>query len=204
MDYIDKVYYINLDKRQDRNIQILQELFKFGINKDKIIRVSATEHMYGAIGCGASHIRVLKHALDKGYKNIIVLEDDFEFCVSQEIFHNNLKYFLENYPEYKICCLSYNMIKGIHLNDTLIEAINAQTTSGYLINHTFYQDVINVFQEGIDGLAKGFHPSTHAIDMIWQRKLQGPGKKFYLMKPKIGKQRSSFSDIEHRFCDYNC
>jgi hypothetical protein len=41
MDQIDAILYINLDHRSDRNIHILQELYRIGYSDQIIHRISA-------------------------------------------------------------------------------------------------------------------------------------------------------------------
>jgi glycosyl transferase family 25 len=56
---IDKIVYINLDKRPDRKEEIENELNSFDL---KYIRYKAIEHDMGIVGCGYSHLNVLKMA----------------------------------------------------------------------------------------------------------------------------------------------
>ena len=87
---IPHIIYINLNRRTDRKEQIEQELNSFGLSYE---RFEAIEDNYGAVGCGLSHIEVLKIARDRNYENIIILEDDFTFLVSKEEFYNQLNNF---------------------------------------------------------------------------------------------------------------
>ena len=70
------VIYINLDKRTDRNEQILGELKYFTTRYN---RLSATQNQKGYLGCSMSHIRSLEYAINNNLDNMIVLEDDFTF-----------------------------------------------------------------------------------------------------------------------------
>jgi glycosyl transferase family 25 len=70
--YIDKIIYINLNKRVDRRADIENELNLFSLRYE---RFSAIEHEDGAIGCALSHLEVLKIAKKNNYKNILILED---------------------------------------------------------------------------------------------------------------------------------
>ena len=72
---IDNIIFINLKHRIDRKKQITFELDKFNLlNYDHFLAIS---HKNGAIGCSKSHLTVLKQSKERGYKNILVLEDDF-------------------------------------------------------------------------------------------------------------------------------
>ena len=81
---IDKIFYINLDKRTDRREEIEQELSNYELNAERYAGIY-TPHS-GIVGCGYSHLNVLKLAKERGYKNVLILEDDFQFVVSKEEF----------------------------------------------------------------------------------------------------------------------
>jgi GR25 family glycosyltransferase involved in LPS biosynthesis len=93
--YFDKIFYINLDKDVDRNKNIISQLEKYNINNYE--RVSASsfttipehylwrnfninklneKYILGALGCRNSHWKIMETALKRGYKRIMVLEDD--------------------------------------------------------------------------------------------------------------------------------
>lgn len=106
-NYIDKIIYINLNKRTDRREQIENELNNFKLSYERFEAISTPD--FGAYGCGLSHLAVLKIAKERNYKNILILEDDFQFLVSKEIFEENLKTFFESNIDYNVCMLSYNL-----------------------------------------------------------------------------------------------
>ena len=90
---IDKIIFINLEKRQDRLLEIKNELDTFNLQYE---RFNAIENECGIVGCGYSHLAVLKIAKERNYKNILILEDDFYFVVSKDEFERNLRLFFEN------------------------------------------------------------------------------------------------------------
>ena len=75
-NFIDKVVYINLDHRTDRNEHMKRMTKTF---RDKVSRFSAIRNERGIIGCSMSHIEVLKIAIRENYENILILEDDAEW-----------------------------------------------------------------------------------------------------------------------------
>ena len=77
MSGIDRIFFINLDHRTDRRVEIENELDIKGLEYE---RFPAIRHeTIGGVGCGRSHIGVLRLAKERGYKRILVLEDDFMF-----------------------------------------------------------------------------------------------------------------------------
>ena len=72
--HIDGVFFINLDRRVDRLAEISEELSLMGIEGE---RFSAVDRSPGILGCGLSHLSVLKLARERGYRNVLIFEDDF-------------------------------------------------------------------------------------------------------------------------------
>ena len=61
LNYLDKILIINLKHREDRKNEMLQELNKFQIEKEKIIFIEAVYNKEdGALGCTASHIKCME------------------------------------------------------------------------------------------------------------------------------------------------
>ena len=73
--FVEHVVYINLDHRTDRLEQVTAELAPY-FPPEKVTRFSAIQLDRGALGCTLSHIAVLELAKAKGWKNVLVLEDD--------------------------------------------------------------------------------------------------------------------------------
>ena len=187
--YINNITYINLDKRPDRKKEIEEELTKMGLSGE---RFAAIEHTVGIAGCGMSHLAVLKDAKAKGYKNILVLEDDFQFIVDRTTFEKELEgFFALNIP-YDVLMLSYNCRNINPYNAIVSRATNAQTTSGYIVHERFYDTLIRIWEEGL----QKFIP----LDICW-KSLQ-PSSQWFLMNTRIGIQRESYSDIEQKIVNY--
>jgi GR25 family glycosyltransferase involved in LPS biosynthesis len=110
--FFDKIFYINLDKDVERNKSIIKQLKKYNIHNYE--RVSATtfttlppqylwrnfnlnklneNYILGSLGCRNSHWRVMEIALNRGYKKIMVLEDDIIIKDDpNSVLKNNQKY----------------------------------------------------------------------------------------------------------------
>lgn len=99
--HLDKIYVINLDSRTDRDLYIDDLLNSYNLNYERFSAVNGwtlgvnklrifykhslapTIGRYytspGQIGVFLSHLSIIKHALDKGYDVIWILEDDVIF-----------------------------------------------------------------------------------------------------------------------------
>lgn len=197
---IDKIYYINLDKRTDRFEQINEELKKMNL---EATRFSAISHQFGAVGCNLSHLSILKHARENKFQNILILEDDFQFIVSKEEFEKQINEFFKLNIPWDVLMLSYNILKSIPFNSTIQKVYEAQTTSGYIVNACFYDSLIKVIEENIPLLEKTGQHWKYTIDQCW-KVLQGDKSNWYAFNTRIGLQRESYSDIMNDIVNYKC
>jgi GR25 family glycosyltransferase involved in LPS biosynthesis len=189
---IDGIFYINLDARKDRREEIEEELKDINIPYERFSAIKTTP---GIIGCGQSHSAVLKEAKKRGYKNVLVFEDDFTFLVTKDEFKTLLERAIEEVPDYDILMLGYAMNKSEPYSDTLMKVIDAQTASGYIINEKFYDILISTWDNGTTKLIETGRHWDYANDQIW-KPLQ-PKSKWYAFTKRIGKQRPSFADTSY-------
>lgn len=199
MEHIDMIIYINLNRREDRRRLIENEL-----NTLKYERYEAidTPNM-GIYGCMLSHLNVLKLARERGYKNILILEDDFTFLVSKEEFQENLKQFFESNNDYNVCMISYNLQETDEIENSIVSRVLfAQTASGYIVNSNYYDILIELYEWAAPLLLQTGAHWLYANDIVW-RDLQKKDK-WYYFKTRIGKQRSGYSDNSNCYSEYNC
>ena len=201
--YIDKVVYINLDKRTDRRLEIETQLKEYDITFE---RFAAIPHSNGIVGCGYSHLNVLSIARTMSYKNILILEDDFVFAVSKEEFQRQIEKMFEynTLLPYDVIMISYTK-HGIQQKEELghpilNRLIEAQNASGYIVNSHYYSKLIELYETNIPLLEQTGQHWIYANDIIWKR-LQCVDMWFYC-KQRIGKQRAGFSDNTNSFADY--
>ena len=95
-------YLINLDRRPDRLEAATAELNKAGIEFKRWPAVDGSslnesfQSGPGALGCKLSHVAVLKDALEHGYDEITVYEDDVCFVPDFQV---KLAAFMSKVPE---------------------------------------------------------------------------------------------------------
>jgi glycosyl transferase family 25 len=198
--YIDKIFYINLDKRTDRRNEIEEELLRFGLEGERYSAIYTPES--GIVGCGYSHLNVLKLARDRGYNNVLILEDDFQFIVSKEEFEEEMTRFFKCKKHYDVLMLSYIVQETAETEFPFLgKVLNGQTASGYLINKHYINILIELYEWAIPLLQQTNHHWLYANDHVWKR-LQPPHHWFYLKK-RIGKQRESYSDNKMCYVENN-
>jgi GR25 family glycosyltransferase involved in LPS biosynthesis len=200
---IDKIFYINLDKRTDRREEIENELKHANLyNRAERIEAIPTPNQ-GILGCTMSHLKAIQLAKERDYNNILILEDDFQFTIEKEEFENQLSRLFENMPTFDVCMISYNIQRSIETNhDFLRKVIEAQTASGYIINKCFYDKLINLYEWAIPLLEQTKEHWNYANDQCWKR-LQ-PEANWYALATRCGKQRAGYSDNSEKFEDHDC
>jgi GR25 family glycosyltransferase involved in LPS biosynthesis len=196
--YVGGVYYINLDKRVDRLGQIQSELVKMDISGARFCGIT---HAAGIVGCGYSHLTVLKNARSLGLKNVLILEDDFEFLVSKSDFEKAVSDFFGLGIHYDVLMLSYNIQRAQPFNGIVQRVYEAQTASGYIVNSAFYDRLIDLYERHIPLLEQTGMHWIHANDQIWKQ-LQGDASAWYAFNTRLGRQRASYSDNSLQFMDY--
>ena len=188
---IDKIYYINLNKRTDRREQIEKELNEFGLNYERFEAIET--HGFGIHGCGLSHLAVLKLAKENNYENVLILEDDFTFLVSKDEFEQQLTSFFNLKLPFDVLMLSY-LLK--HTEDTKYESISkvkeAETAAGYLVNKNYYNTLIDLYEWAMPLLNQTKKHWIYANDQVWKR-LQAKDSWYYFTM-RIGKQAPGYSD----------
>jgi glycosyl transferase family 25 len=200
---IEKIIYINLDKRQDRREEIEKELKEYNLYEKSERFVAINVEGQGILGCTMSHLEVIKLAKERRYNEVLILEDDYYFIVPKEEFEDELKKFFESKVEYDVCMISYNIIKSEPTDYSFInKIIDAQTASGYIIHNGFYDTLIKVLEDAIEPLRKTNEHWLYANDQIWKN--VQPQSKWYSLTTRCGKQRDGYSDNSNKYQTYDC
>ena len=199
-DKISKIIFINLDKRPDRRTEIEQELASMELSAE---RFSAILHpTIGIAGCSRSHLEVLKIAKERGYANVLILEDDFQFTTTKEVLEEKLRELFDSGIAFDVCMLSYLLNRGddIPEHGFIKRVLEAQTASGYIVNQHYYDELIQLLEWSTPILEETNQHWIYGNDQIWKR-LQVTGSWVCFSEP-LGKQRAGFSDCAGKFMDY--
>jgi GR25 family glycosyltransferase involved in LPS biosynthesis len=204
MDTIDKVFYINLDKRTDRRAEIEDEL----VNKFKYTRAERFVGILyepGIYGCTMSHICLLRKMIANDWNTMMVFEDDAQLLTSRESIDAHITMFLQD-DQLDILCIGNSCGDNKPYNELMNRCFNTQTTSCYVIKKKFvktllecyFQDPSKALTLPEDSQELGQHIGY--IDTSWFPLQQT----HYFMMPKIRQvlQRPSYSDIIHKMADY--
>jgi GR25 family glycosyltransferase involved in LPS biosynthesis len=196
--------FINLESREDRRTEVIQELQNWGIPNP--IRFNAIKMPDGAIGCTMSHIKCLELAKERDYPQVFICEDDIH-CVDIPNMLSRMEEFYKEYgttDSWDVLLVAgnnshpYNIIKN-----GIIQVKNCMTTTGYIVQRHYYDKLIKSFRGGLKNLLK--QPDVrymYAIDVYWKN-LQMVDK-WLALTPFTVSQRPSYSDIEKMVVDYSC
>lgn len=204
-EHIDKIIYINLDHREDRKREMMEECKRMQIPEDKIIRFPAIHHQDGAIGCSMSHIEVLKIAMENKWKNYMVLEDDFNFINDMEFIDKVVGHFFEKFPENSWDVLNFTRGYYQECKDTPVKYIqkvlDVSTTSAFIVNQHFYSTLLTNFMDGFEQFKRNSDKHwIFSIDRYWNKLM--PTSNWYITNPSIGYQRIGLSSISNCITDY--
>jgi GR25 family glycosyltransferase involved in LPS biosynthesis len=207
-DHIDCVYWINLNRSTDRR-KIFEEETLPAFSNYNVQRFEAvdmtSEHTSRrrTAGCSLSHLSCWRHAMMRKYNNIIVLEDDLKLVLNQQKIQQLIQNLFKSHPEFNVCNLAYNHLGDKNpersLNTGFYNFENIQTTSAYVANVKFLNQIYSHMMESAMNLFLGGDTELYAIDTSWKI-FQKDDK--WLCSKKIGHQRASYSEIEKKHTDY--
>lgn len=197
---IDRIYYINLDKREDRNEHIINMLTKCNLI-DISERIPAIYNEQGHLGCSLSHIKTIEKFIDSGLDTCLVIEDDL-FIKDTSSFVNKIQKLFDNNIDFDIVQVSGNHFKlEVCEQRWLRRVYDSQTTSGYIITKEFAPILLKNFKSSSELLKQGKN-HFYCLDIYW-KKLQ-PVSKWYCFYRPLAHQMKSYSDIEKRITSYKC
>lgn len=199
---LEKIFYINLDKRTDRREEIENELKQFDLY-DKAERFPAIHTPdQGILGCTMSHLAVFKLARERKYKQVLILEDDFYFIINNQEFEKTLSEFFDAKIPYNVCMISYHIQQSEPTEYPFIQKVlEAQTASGYIVHNSFYDQLIDLYEDAVPKLRDTNHHWLYANDQVWKQ-IQ-PTSLWYALTIRCGKQRDGYSDNSNKYQTYN-
>lgn len=196
-DYFEKVFCINLQRRMDRRSEMEAEFEKHGIEVEFIKAIdgslmSVPEKMSedgtmispGYWGCLLSHLRVVKEAKARGYKNYAIFEDDSDFHPD---FQKRFSKLITRIPDDwdMIYFGGNNMEKPKMIADNVARISKTYTTHAFAAKETIYDYMIEAWDkiEKLDITLSKLHKHFNC----------------YIFQPHLVMQRASHSDILNRY-----
>lgn len=166
-DDIDKIYFLHLSDRYDREKWMNSQIEQIGFPKEKVniwwtCRRNISKEIYDDIkslhidfyddniltnpyigasvfNCAFEHYSIIRTSYERGFKHILIFEDDIKFLVNLDIF----KKFISLLPEeYNVCKFHYNLFIEGNLSDEssnfkIIPNENTDITDPYILYNNF-------------------------------------------------------------------
>lgn len=207
MEHIDVVYYINLDHRTDRRNQIEGELNKLGVPESKRVRIpGVSKPGFGILGCGLAHKKTIETFLESPYKTCLIFEDDFEFTVDMEHVHFILNAIFEEKVSFD-CIMLAGCILTVQPTGYpfLQKVLDVHTASAYIITKEFAPVLLESYTDSTRLLETTYEETgvkniSYHNDIWWKR--YQPYYDWFIVNPRMGDQRESFSDNLERNLKY--
>jgi GR25 family glycosyltransferase involved in LPS biosynthesis len=209
MNQLDKIFVINLKSQPERLQQFYEEIERIGIPLESVERYDAIQAPEG-IGCTNSHLNLLKIVKERGYKKVLIFEDDFTFLVDKENLNKKLSYFFNLNVDWRVFMLAFfnkpdetvpYILPDGSVSDVVGITHDCQTASAYIVNDKHIDELINCLEYGLKNLMRTYHHHLYMNDQVWKI-LQKDNKWFYSLE-RCGKQRPFYTK-EGKYIDYNC
>jgi GR25 family glycosyltransferase involved in LPS biosynthesis len=201
--YFDRIYCLNLDRREDRWKAVDQIFKKNGIDVERFSAIDG-QHIHdlefsdtglsedqcsneglienkNSLACLLSHLEIIKNAKENGYARILIFEDDVIFSKSFKEDISNI----ESY-DWKLLYLGASQFnwENIEISNNHYKCRKTLGTFAYAIDSSIYDDII-------DGLEKREKSIDNMLSDI-QRKYK---KSSFVVYPNIVISDVSDSDI---------
>jgi len=199
----DKVYCVNLEKRNDRLLKFetqvkdydLGNFKKFvaydGSKLDKTIY--KTNLKSSELGLILSNLDIIKESIENGYQKILILEDDCYF--TDEV--KNIDSYFDFLPDdWDMLYMggNHNTHVGCSppkiINEKVIKLHNTFSTHFIGIKSTLFPVLMNVLSRYSDPLDVSYARIQKSFNV-------------YSFYPAIAKQIVDYSDIQNKITDYN-
>lgn len=187
-DFIDKIVFINLDRRKDRLREITKNL-KFLMDTGKVYRLSAVEDTRPTIGCTKSHISALKYAKEQFVRNVLILEDDILWNDEKYIEAlQTLNKIINTNPNYSVIHLGGmgSRFGGFEYDKTTFRLYKSWGTHAYIVNSHYIPTLIKCWEN--------FDENPISIDNKWWSLMKKDP--FYVVVPTLIYQSGNDSDIQ--------
>ena len=174
-------FVINLKNRRDK-----REYIKNHVKNISYTFFDAEKHNNPKRGCLESHLSIIKNALKKNMKYILILEDDCKFIKDISLINEPPK-------DWRMIYLGGTVHRILDRKNKGYARVQCWTTHAYIINLTdpiFVEKILEV------------ENYNEEIDRYYLEKIH-PNFNCYVCDPMIAIQKDGFSDIENREVSYD-
>ena len=200
-DYFERIYCINLAKRSERWESVKKQFLNNNITAIRYEAIDGNKYdsvnglKPGELGCLLSHLNILKECQKNNIENVLITEDDVQFC---EDFNFKFFEYIKELPKWDMLylganhalCNPYESNPPIKVTEHVYRVIHAYSTHAYAVNKSCYQYLI----DHISNL-------TNPLDVMYS-KIQ-KNLEVYIFRPHLAWQSEGYSDILEKTVDYS-
>lgn len=200
INQFEHIYLINLERRPDRLEAATKQLQSMGISFERIqavdgdninFELTTSAHAWNknSAALAMTTLNILKDAKEKGYKSILIFEDDIEFTYNAKYLLSKVKG-LKNDEWDMLHFGTVDKVRPTKYNNSWDKITNSFCCHAYAINSNCYDEYI-----------KELEKLDRPIDHITIDTFQSKGRCFKL-KHFICYQKKDYSNIRKRKIKY--
>jgi len=194
---MNKHFYINLEKRPERNLETIVELKKLGIKKPN--RFNAISNNIPLVGCALSHIGCIEKAKENDWDYVIIFEDDIKIEGKQKLIEKFNKFIKYDFDVLYLGC--WNYVPPVKVEKDLARVVKASCNHAYVVKSHYYDTYLKNLREGIELKLKDPNNGKYNIDEyhdILQQK-----DRWYCITPIHITQKDGWSDNFNEVRNYS-
>ncbi len=192
-DYFDKIYCLNLLRRQDRWSECINLFLKYQMAVSRFDAVDSKNVLPTRVLNRGEHaviqstINIFNDAIDNQYDKILILEDDVDFLFNLDNFD---KHMASVPTDYDMLYFGGNhMDRFTYINDKIVRISNTLCSHSIAFKKSMYGTIVEMLKK-----------KEKTLDRCYaDLQKQHVGYCFY---PGMMTQRPSFSDIQNLYVDY--
>jgi glycosyl transferase family 25 len=207
--FFDKIYCINLERRQDRFRRAKEIFEKLGITV-KFFKAMDGKQMFSEIrypfaaeiATALSHIAVWKTAQKLNLKNVLIFEDDVVF---DENINEVLPRYMEALPEnWDMLYFGANHIQmPVFFNNRWLRIVKSYATHCYALNQKAFQPLIDISEREVNKALKNHADLSGSVGIDLTISFMQLRLDCYCANPKLAWQAVDYSDIQESIVNYD-
>ena len=191
---------INLKSRPERLRQSMAELARFGLDAC-VDRLNAYEHEYSMYGCSVSHLEAVRLARWKGWKSILIFEDDILFT---ERFFENARATLEDLTQQEWALFQFGMMNPLpaeFVSANLFRFHSGQAAHAFALHESAYDHLIENYRCELDcgnWDEKDHYPFDEYLNNEFARAMPCFAASKLLISQRLGQSDTHRIEVDYR------
>lgn len=202
LDWIPRVYFINLPHREDRRDRMMLHLTQeLGFPVNKITRMEGiNDSRHGAVGCLRAHINTLEQICTNSEPFALILEDDAVFNVTDPLAYSEIRSVIES-TAFDVFFLSCIVRKSCPMQGNIIRVLTGYCGTAYIVRREYAPTLCTHLKQALLTIDEAGFNHRLALDVFW-RPLQ-KRHQWLCRFPILVVQHEDYSDIRKRRIQYS-